>query len=542
MHRFMRQASVLFANLVILAWVTSVFAAPNPIEVAAEIDKLLLEEIELSKEETSPLVDDSAFARRVYLDLVGKIPTRKELQAFLDNESKGKRKKLVNTLLAREEFGKNQARYWRDVILSRRLEDRAFSAEEPLLRDLAKWINTGRPWDAIAREFITAEGKVDDNGGTAIILAQDGRAEEVAAEVSRIFLGIQIQCAQCHDHPWDAWEREQFHELAAFFPRIGVRPEPKSRPPSFTVHSNDGKLRKNKKTPPNANRRGWPEHFMPDLDKPEAIGTMVQPKFFLTGLERPIGTTDAERREALADNLTKDNWFATAIVNRTWSELVGEGFYEPVDDLGPERLPTAPETIEKLSEAYKESGYNLKWLHKTIIATDAYQRESRPRRKANEKPMMANVAQPLRGDVLFDSILSVLNIEEKLIGRVGTGAPRGRRVTPRIVFNASFGFDPSLQREMVITTIPQTLAMMNTPGLNRHVRATRNTMLGKLLNKSKSDTDTVDELYLRTLSRLPSEEEQTAALAYRETMPNTNEPWEDLLWALLNSSEFSHRR
>ena len=513
-------------------------AGPDAAKVAKQLNQLLAEELGHDPSNTAPKIDDTLFVRRAYLDIVGRIPKPKERHAYLENEDSNKRSKLVDELLADESFGTNQARYWRDVILSRKIQERIGTGEESLIRDLSKWINEGRPWDAIAREFITAEGKVVENGATAILLAQDGQTEEVAAEVSRIFLGIQIQCAQCHDHPWDSWEREQFHQLAAFFPRIGVRQEPKSRPPTFIVHSNNGKLNPKRKPPPNVNRRGWPEHYMPDLDKPEAIGKMVQPKFFLTGLEKPIGTADLERRQSLADSLTKDPWFSTALVNRVWSELVGEGFYEPVDDIGPERTPTAPKTVKRLAAAFEQSGYDLKWLYRTVMLTDAYQRESRPRRNPSEIPMTASIAQPLRGDVLFDSLLQVLDINEKALGRVG--AQRGG--SPRVVFNASFGYDPSLSRETVVTSIPQTLALMNTPAINRHVRDTKNTMLGKLIRSTEDDQVIVNQLYIKALSREPTAAELQSALDYRAKMPNSTQPWEDLLWALVNSAEFAHRR
>ena len=524
-------AWLMFSSVVALA-------GPDAAKVAKQLDKLLAEELGHDRSNTAPKIDASLFVRRAYLDITGKIPKPEQRQVYLDDKKPNKRTRLINQLLAQESFGTNQARYWRDVILSRKIQERIGTGEDSLLRDLSKWINEGRPWDAIAREFITAEGKVIENGATAIMLAQDGQTEEVAAEVSRIFLGIQIQCAQCHDHPWDSWEREQFHQLAAFFPRIGVRQEPKSRPPTFIVHSNNNKLNPKRKPPQNINRRGWPEHFMPDLDKPEEIGKMVQPKFFLTGLEKPIGTADLERRQSLADSLTKDPWFSAALVNRVWSELVGEGFYEPIDDIGPERTPTAPKTVKRLAKAFEQSGYDLKWLYRTVMLTEAYQRESRPRRNPSEIPMTASIAQPLRGDVLFDSLLQVLDIKEKSLGRVGSQ----RGGSPRKVFNASFGYDPSLSRETVVTSIPQTLALMNTPAINRHVRDTKNTMLGKMIRKTKDDTAIVNQLYVKTLSREPTEDELQRALAYRAKMPNSTQPWEDLLWALVNSAEFAHRR
>ncbi len=195
--------------------------------------------------------------------------------------------------------------------------------------------------------------------------------------MSRIFLGIQIQCAQCHDHPTDRWKREQFHELAAFFPRIAVRPvrvDGKRR--SFEVVSFD-KGNSKKRRP----RGGNLEHHMPDLEHPEETGKLMQPVFFVTGQKLDAGVPDAERRETVADWMTsrENRWFAKAFVNRMWSELVGRGFYEPVDDIGPDRQCSAPKTLNYLSNRFAANKYDVKWLLATITSTEAYGRQSRSR-------------------------------------------------------------------------------------------------------------------------------------------------------------------
>lgn len=541
-----------FAMIVLL--MGRVYAAPSSDTVARQIDRLIASELELSPGELAPRTGDVTFLRRVHLDLIGTIPSPDKVARFVANTDDDKRGKLVRQLLKRPEFGATQARYWRDVILSRRLEDRALLVSPQLVDDLSKWINAGRGWDEIAQEFITATGKVSENGSTAIIVAQEGRTEEIAAEVSRVFLGIQIQCAQCHDHPWDNWKREQFHELAAFFPRVGARPlprkkgpdgKPKKGPPEFVVIANDRPERKRFRKVNNANRRGKPEHYMPDLEHPEKPGEKISPQFFLTSLQQPIGTTDAIRRGTLAQELTKTDWFATALVNRVWSELVGEGFYEPVDDLGPYRKASAPKAVRRLASAFESNDYDLKWLYRTILATDAYQRESRPRHRVDEKPFTANVVQPLRGDQMFDVLIAALDVDErKLRGvRAGAVARRPGGMTPRMMVASAFGYDPSDPRESITATIPQALARMNLPQLNRAVRAGRGTMLSTLLAENQGDEDAMlDQLYLRTLSRTPTEEERTTATDYLVETHRKSTGYEDLLWALLNSAEFSHRR
>jgi len=177
--------------------------------------------------------------------------------------------------------------------------------------------------------------------------------------------------------------------LAAFFPRIGIRPETPGDPRSFAVVSLN---RPRQKRVPGQPEEATLEHFMPDLNRPDAEGKQMRPVFFVTGQQLDLGLEDLQRREKLAEWMTGDTnrWFAKAMVNRLWSELVGHGFYEPVDDMGPDRQPIAPQAFEALSAGFIESRYDLKWLFRTITATAAYQRESRSRYDEQSAPFAAS--------------------------------------------------------------------------------------------------------------------------------------------------------
>jgi hypothetical protein len=521
-------------------------AKPGIQQTANQVDRLIAEEVFTEETRLAPPVGDAIYLRRVWLDIVGDIPSPEHVTAFLLDPSEEKREKVVNELLKNPQYGQNWARYWRDVILSRKLEDRSGVVANPLVVALTERLNDNEPWSKIATDFITAAGDIREEGMTAIHAAQDARTEETAAEMSRIFLGIQIQCCQCHDHPYDHWKREQFHHFAAFFPRLAMRPVVTPTRRSFAVVSDDRPGRG--PTPDNEGRRGQPEHYMPDLDDPSAPGTRMQPKFFLTSAELPFGSLDAERRSAVAGWMTENPWFATALVNRLWSELVGEGFYEPIDDIGPDRTPTAPKAVKFLSQSFADSGHDVQWLFRVICATDAYRRESRPRREPDGTPFVATIAQPLRSDQLFNAILTAVDSGEPSIyanprRRQAQPIPGNNRNSVRGSFEAVFGYDPSDPREAVVSSIPQALAMMNGPRLNLDIRAVnRDTVLGRLLEDIPSDKLLVDELYLRTLSREPTEEESATALKFCRASKKRDAVFEDLFWALLNSSEFSHRR
>ncbi len=513
---------------------------PGPIQTATAIDRQLAAEVSLSNK--AKWCDDEVYLRRVTLDLLGRNPTIDEITLFALDPSPGKRATVVPKLLASEAYGENWGRYWRDVIMYRRSEERALVAASALQEYLAKELNQNTSWDKIAAAFITAEGNVTEDGATGLIMAQQGRPEETTAEVARIFLGIQIQCAQCHDHPTDRWKREQFHELTAFFPRVAVRPiRVDGQQRGFEVVGEDNFRRFGRAM--NDNRfRGTAEHRMPDLDDPAADGKLMQPVFFITGQKLSSGTNDDARRETLANWLTGDKnpWFAKAIVNRLWSELVGEGFYEPIDDMGPDRECSAPQTLDLLAGQFVASGHDVKWLLTTIMATDAYQRRSTQRRNPDQQPFNANVAQRLRSDQIYNNLIATLELPDRSTapGRGNYGFAR----SPRNAFSLTFGYDPSLPRDEVAGSIPQALAMMNSPAVNGAINARGRTALGRMVSEIRDDRALIVEIYLKTVSREPSESEITTCLAYVKEVNSRAEAFEDLQWALINSTEFLHRK
>jgi uncharacterized protein DUF1549/uncharacterized protein DUF1553 len=524
---------------------TIVSEAPQPTKsAAAQVDALLAQEIFLndSTAELAPVTGDEVFLRRVSLDLVGELPTPAEITVFVLDPATDKRARLVERLLADSRFGRNWARYWRDVILYRRVEDRALLVSQALESYLTDEFNKNTSWDKIAQAFVEATGDAIQTGQTAIILAQMADANDVAAETARIFLGIQIQCAQCHDHPTDRWKREQFHEFAAFFPRASVRPTFKNgQVRGVEVVSFDVEPRYRR--PNMMFGRGALEHYMPDLKDPSSKGKLMTPAFFATGRKLKTGVPDKQRRTTLADWMTarEDGWFAKAFVNRIWAELVGEGFYEPVDDMGPDRACTAPQTMQYLAGEFAARQYDVKWLYRTILATTTYQRESRPKHNMDEPAFTANCAQRLRGDQIFNVLSAALGLDLQSIE--GRGPQYlGMRFGPRFQFNSVFGYDPSDRRDEVTGSIPQALALMNGQFVNRTlVGKTSGTPLGKLLANTKDNEAVTVELYLRCLAREPNNDELKTCLEHVRTVGSRSEAFEDILWALVNRTEFLHR-
>ena len=519
-------------------------AQSSPQQTARRVDQMLIRELaeKLPAPSATPVarIDDETFLRRVFTDVLGELPTTEDVLAFTLNQNKDKRAELIEHLLADSAYGRNWARYWRDVIMYRRTDERGLLSARSVENYLTAALNENTAWDKVATSFITARGDVKENGSTAIIMAQQGQPEETVAEISRIFLGIQIQCAQCHDHPTDRWTRQQFHELAAFFPRVAVRPKRDQDVPSFEVVANDSPVELRRRNT-NNRYRGTPEHRMPDLQDPQAEGTLMQPIFFVTGEKVEAGSLDADRRSQLASWITgpENPWFAKAFVNRIWAELVGEGFYAQVDDLGPERECSAPQTLDYLATAFRDQGYDMKWLLTTILSTESYQRASRRRRTFEEVPFQSNCAQRLRADQLFSALVTVLEMPDSATSQ---GRQRSARFSPRNTFSSVFGFDPSVRRSDVSGTIPQALLMMNSPQIGQYLLARRDRMLGRLLLEVRDDQQAVTELYVRVLSRQPTEKELATCLKYRQRVGNREEAFEDILWSLLNTAEFVNRK
>lgn len=515
---------------------------------AKAIDALIDRTLVAAKVAPARVCSDEEFVRRVCLDVTGRLPAPDQIASFCRSTDRDKRSRLIDALLQSSDYARNWARYWRDVIRYRATNENLGQVRFPLLEDwFAEKFEQNVPWDEIASELLTATGRNDENGATVFAVAHQGQdlAVEMAGEVSRIFLGIQIQCAQCHDHPNDPWKRRQFHEFAAFFAGVNVRrfgKQVQGRIPPFEV----------------IEVRRPPRYAMPDLKDP-LKKIPVAPKFFLTTSEDSIpANLNAGRRRALAAAYVtaQDNpWFARAFVNRIWSALLGDGFYNPVDDLGPTRTARDFEVLDALATQWQAAGYDVRELFRLILNTRAYQREFRSTdTKAGIVPFAANNPGRLRADPLIDALHQALNVPVE--GRIskedlgGKGAAKKveareflRRQGPRIQFNAIFGVDPSIPNDDLLGTIPQSLFLMNAPQVNRAIESRPGTVLGEILSRHPDNRSALLALYLRVLARRPSPKEiEVCERHLIELRGDRRTCFEDILWCLINSTEFVTRR
>jgi len=484
------------------------------------IDALFVKELgELSDDR---LISDEQFLRRLTLDLIGRQPTMEELTEFLGDKTTDRRRAAADRLLASAEFGTNWANYWSDVIGSRQQEpELTFHDYRPFKSWLANEINETNNWDEIVYQMLTATGKVGENPAATYIGFHQGNSHRLAGETSRVFLGVQIHCAECHDHPFIDMPTEVFHGMAAFFTRTEAK--------VAQLHSNEIEVKSKTKG----------EHVIPGK-KGEMAPTA------LDGEARKLGQEDIKRRAELANWLVSPNneYFAGAHVNRVWSRLMGRGFIEPVDNMGDDPKIQLPETYTAVSDHFVATGYDVQELFRVIVNTRAYRLRLDDELKT---PFAATPTKKLRGDEVFASLSTAIRMpnitpeREKKTGAVRFPPPPK---STRDLVDEAFGYDPSFRDRDVTRTMKQAMFMMNNPQLQNQISSApeSETFLAKLLEEQSDDAEAVKSLYLAVLARKPNDTEAKICSEHVKNAKSRGTAFEDLLWSLLNSAEFTTRR
>jgi hypothetical protein len=519
--------SFLFAMLL----ASSSFGAgpvPKEADVARKVDAALARLID---KETPPPTDDETFFRRVSLDLTGKLPSPEEVQAFVAAQAADKRTKLIDKLLQTDAYAVNWGRYWRDVLTYHTPASGNYLRWELFDRWIVEQVRRNRSWGDIVTALVTATGINDECAPVNYLTAQFGNPVEIAATTSRVFLGVQLQCAQCHDAKSESWRREQFHELVAFFGRAKI-----------IQHKDvDGRG-----TPYAIEGRESGQYEMVDKKDPNHLIAM-SPRF-LTGEAVSAETADVERRAALARFLTspKNPYFARAYVNRMWTAFMGWGFYPTLADLGSHVTPQYPEVLDLLAAEWTKTGYDMKWLARTLANTETYQRQLQPRPLANTAAPPAICPNRLRPEQIFESLVKALGFDENdktIPAPAPSAAPAvSRHSGLRNMIYQAFKVDPSLPADEVQGTIPQALLMMNSALVNTYIAASGKTFLAEALARQTSDDQLLAALYERTLARKPRADEMTTCRRYLKSVADRREAFEDIYWSLVNSTEFLTRR
>jgi hypothetical protein len=523
--------------------------AKRPGQVAAQIDRVIEDRLEKEAIAPSPQAEDAEFLRRATLDIAGRIPTYDEAAAFLADDVQDKRARLIDRLLADSAYGEHQAAIWHELIVPRgEAKSAKSSGRDPLQPWLAEQFNDGRGWDDIVTDLITASGKIRDNPSAGFILANSEGFEPqpnlLADSTARLFWGVQLRCAECHDHPFAPWKQTEFWATAAFFSRLrkgyleGKNPigftfteEPPDEPISqkFTVSL------------------AAPDVAGPAIVVPETGGKLAKQvvRAGFLGSEELNWSDDGPYRERFAEWATSSAhpYFAASAVNRLWAQLMGRGLVHPLDSFHADNSPSHPEVLELLASELAAANFDLKHVIRVICRTRAYQRTSRPMEgNATDTELLSHMAvKPLRPEMLYDS-LSVLLYPVppkggwKSPANKPQPAPRPQPLPDisRAEFVVLFGTRPDETEGSIVNAgVPQFLRLLNGRLLNAESPG-----LDRLLKGELSRSDAIESLYLAALSRRPTADELELMTDFVADHKDDKDSYAGVLWALVNSAEF----
>ncbi|MBA2113058.1 DUF1549 and DUF1553 domain-containing protein [Bremerella alba] len=508
-----------FVLFSLLAWSTAVLAqdvsADVPEEIgpmqamAARIDALVQAKLDREKLSPAPLATDGEFIRRAYLDLVGNIPTVAQTRAYLDNDAPDKRQQLIAQLLKSPAHPTHLANTWRSLVLEPSDEPQRLQNERGLQVWLRGKFSQNVRYDRLVEEFLTATQGSDGPG--YFYAVQDLKPEMLASETSRIFLGLQLECAQCHDHPFDRWKQHDFWALAAFFAQL--------------------------ERPDNVNNVGLGRFDIVDRNVGEVTipetDEVVPPAF--PGSDANYASFGGTRRQQLAIwMVSRDNPFMPRrAVNWAWAHMMGRGIVHPADDMSPQNLPSHPELLEELTDYFIQSGFDLRLLLQTIAITDTYARSSEAVSDSEAPPeLFARMAvKSLTPEQLFDALIKV-GLLKSDVAQMSMDVNRDQFVARLRT--------ASKDRTFFDTGMPQALAVMNGPPVSTATSPETSGLLKALSAPFLSDQQRLNVLFLAAYSRPPHADELKRYKQFLQQAPPDQQSAAlgDVLWVLANSAEF----
>ncbi len=505
----------------------------------------------------SAAATDGEWCRRVYLDVLGRVPTVNELSTYTGDKSRDKRRKLVDRLLGSDyadEYTRNWTTIWTNLLIGRTggTERRSLVNRDGMQQYLRETLSYNKPYDQMAKDLITATGSCrpgdSDFNGAANFLA-DKMAEggvQATAKTSQIFLGMAVQCTQCHDHPFNEHKQNQFWELNAFFRQTKVE------------RQEDGE-RRNVGRVVNVDFKGETG----DAKKAEIYYELRNGKMkvaypvFIDGISlaavfasqgESFGdhgyVKDVNRRDELAKLILASRDFDRAMVNRIWGHFLGYGFTKPVDDIGPHNTPSHPELLDQLGSDFREANFDLKALMRGIVLSEPYNLSSQiANRNQSDDPNLG--ARPMFSRFYLRQMEAEQLYESLLVATAADGTVKGDErdsMKDRWLkqFNTAFGTDDNQESNTFNGSIPQALTLMNGDLIKQATGNEAGSMLARVAGDSKmTNAEKIRYLYLAAFSRSPTKPELNIAnelLVARGG--NVGAALQDIWWALLNSNEF----
>ncbi len=489
-------------------------AKPEPAAVTRLIDEAVQKRIDAKKVPVSPVASDAEFIRRVYLDIAGEIPPLTRVQAFFESKEPDKRAKLIDELLACPEYARRMTDIWKGLLLPNTAAS-ARQKHDPFVQWLEKGFAENKRFDALARDVLTASGMQDEHGAVTFFMTHES-VDEITDRVARVFLGVQIQCAQCHKHPFGDWTQADYWGMAAFFTK--VKP----------LYVKEGTVQRYGAKEDNA-PKSKPLLMVPPSRKDV-------PPTFLRG-EKANVPAEGPYLPVLAEWIAspKNPYFARAGVNRVWRQFFGRGLVNPVDDMTDENKSSHPELLTELAREFAANGFDFKHLIRGICNSAAYQRTSKPvEGNADDKTLYSHMAVRVQTPFqLFDSLEVVFALANNEKTPPPTDATRKVKAGERGRFAVFFRGEDDADPADYEAGIPQVLYLMNS---GHHYKIAK--AANEVVAKKKTPESITETMFLATLSRLPTDQETKKVLDYIARAPDKRSAYHDVLWTLLNLTEF----
>jgi hypothetical protein len=521
-------------------------------EIKQAINARLAEKWKENKLTPSNRASDYEFIRRASLDIIGRIATPKEISEFLRDPEAQRRAKLIDRLLNHKEYANNFANIWTVLLMTR---SGATGTTRIYHEQLHQWLEDAfaenKSWKEIATGLLTATGKSNENGAVNYVLANLGEKVPardkqgyftmvpVTSRTTRLFLGVQTQCTQCHDHPFNTGKQVNFWSINAFFRQVTA---PKGQP--------DNAMR----------AMARPLELEDSLDlNPDGLifyetrkGTVLpaKPIFFLDNFKLP--DPGVNRRQELAKEVTQSPYFAKAYVNRMWLHFFGRAFTNPVDDFGDHNEPSNPQLLDELASAFAHYGYDSKRLIRWICTSDAYSLNTvanKTNEKSDVEPLFSRMLlKAMTPEQLFESLM-IATQPEQLVETRGVKNPKlvdlrekRKKLREKWISELTANFGDDEGNEVTFNgTVVQALMMINGSELNSAISSKDG---GTVVSASAKQTvkAKLDYLFLAALNRPPTGREIDRMTRVLRTAPAPSKdplaPLEDVFWALLNSNEF----
>jgi hypothetical protein len=515
----------------------------------------------------SAQASDGEWCRRVYLDVLGRIPSVQELREFLTSRESDKKAKLVNKLLYddayTQDYARNWTTHWTNILIGRNggLERRTLINREGMQKYLRDSFARNKPYDRLVHELITATGSTtpgesDFNGATNFLVGKlEENAAQATAMTSKIFLGLQVQCTQCHNHPFNEWKQQKFWELNAFFRQTRALRE---------FGAGGGRDVENVKL---VNQDFAGEGAGSGADEAiiyyELRNGLLQSAFpvFVDGQEikRSGFLSDCDRRTELGKLIINSPYLEKTIANRLWQHFLGYGFTKPVDDLGPHNQPSHPALLDYLGEQLRENSFNLKELMRWIVLSEPYSLSSRMNSSnKSDDPLLGETPKfshfylrQMQAEQLYESLLVATQAHKS---RGSYEEQERQKAEWMQQFVVAFGTDEGDEATTFNGTIPQALMLMNGDLVKRAISADQGSFLTTIATSNMKPKEKIDYLFESALSRRPTGSEVNVAnqlLAAREidrqrqkgkaekaTDNSAVLALQDVFWAVLNSNEF----